>query len=108
LAASPNGLTPTLHESAADAVEFKRGVRFGHVGVKFESSDEAFRLYNSLNHLLFNPVLPYYLQTKKPTTDDPFQGADRMAGNSYRLSDLETIGPKKRKEEDIRLNNIPV
>jgi len=108
LAASPHGLVPTLPESAADAVDFKQGIRFGHVGYKFESSDQAFRLYNSLNHLLFNPVLPYYLQTKKPKTDNPFQGADRMAGNSYRLSDLEMVGPKKRKEADIRLDNIPV
>ena len=58
--------------------------------------------------VLFNPVLPYYVQTKKPKGDDPFESADRMAGNAYRLSDLETVGEKKKKEADIRLNNIPV
>ena len=108
LAASPDGMVPTLPESAADAADYKQGIRFGHVGYKFESSDQAFRLYNSLNHLLFNPVLPYYLQTKKPKADEPFQGADRMTGNSYRLSDLDSVGPKKRKEADIRLDDIPV
>lgn len=102
LAAAPDGRVPTLPESAADAVQFARGVRFGHVGYKFESSDQAFRLFNSLNHLLFNPVLPYYLLTKKG------EKKDRMAGNSYRLSDLESTGPKKRKDADIRLDNIPV
>ncbi len=90
-------------------MDFKQGIRIGHVGYKFESSDQAFRLYNSLNHLLFNPVLPYYLQTKKPEGDDRFQKADRMAGNSYRLSELPSeAGPKQHKEADIPLNNIPV
>lgn len=102
LAAAPDGRVPTLPESAANAVQFSRGVRFGHVGYKFESSDQAFRLFNSMNHLLFNPVLPYYLLTKKG------EKKDRMAGNSYRLSDLELIGPKRRKDADIRLDNIPV
>lgn len=108
LAVSPDGMIPSLPESAADACGVERGIKLGHVGYKFESSDQAFRLYNSLNHLLFNPVLPYYLQTKKHTNDNPFQNADRMTGNAYRLSDLELVGPKKRKEADIRLNNIPV
>jgi hypothetical protein len=102
LAAAPDGRVPTLPEHAADAVQFGRGVRFGHIGYKFESSDQAFRLFNSLNHLLFNPVLPYYLLTKKG------EKKDRMAGNSYRLSDLELAGPGKRKDADIRLDNIPV
>jgi hypothetical protein len=31
-----------------------------------------------------------------------------MTGNAYRLSDLESLGPKKRKEADIRLTDIPV
>lgn len=108
LAVTPDGEIPSLPESAADALGFNRGIKLGHVGYKFESSDQAFRLYNSLNHLLFNPVLPYYVQTKKPQGGDPFQKADRMAGNAYRLSDLETAGPKKVKEADIRLDNIPV
>ncbi len=102
LAASPDGMIPTLPESAADAVQFERGIKLGHVGYKFESSDQAFRLYNSLNHLLFNPVLPYYLKTKKG------KKLDRMTGNAYRLSELDIVGPKKRKEADIRLENIPV
>ncbi|MBX9681875.1 MAG: hypothetical protein K2X38_24220 [Gemmataceae bacterium] len=101
LAASPEGHVPVLPESAADALDFQRGIKLAHVGYNFATSDQAYRLYNSLNHLLFNPVLPYYVKTKK-------DGADRMTGNAYRLSALETTGPKQHKEEDIRLTDIPV
>jgi hypothetical protein len=102
LAAAPDGRVPSLPEAVADAIDFRRGIKIGHVGYNFESSDQAYRLYNGLNHLLFNPVLPYYVKTKKN------KNADRMTGNAYRLSDLETVGPKKRKEADIRLTNIPI
>jgi hypothetical protein len=101
LAASPDGQVPAIPDAVADAVDFHRGIKIGHVGYDFATSDQAYRLYNSLNHLLFNPVLPYYVKTKK-------DGADRMTGNAYRLSDLETTGTKKRKEADIRLTDIPV
>jgi hypothetical protein len=101
LAAAPDGQVPSIPEAVADAIEFSQGTRIGHVGYDFLSSDQAYRLYNSLNHLLFNPVLPYYVKTKK-------DGADRMTGNSYRLSDLETTGPKKRKDADFTLTDIPV
>jgi hypothetical protein len=107
LAISPEGHVPSIPESVGDSLNFKQGLKLGHIGYKFESSDEAFRLYNSLNHLLFNPVLPYYLKTKKD------KNADRMTGNAYRLSDLELVnkkelGSKKGKEADIHLEHIPV
>lgn len=102
LAAAPDGQVPAIPESFADVTDFRQGTKIGHVGYNFASSNQAYRLYNSLNHLLFNPVLPYYVKTKKN------KNADRMTGNAYRLSDLETVGEKKKKEADIRLNNIPV
>jgi hypothetical protein len=103
LAAHPDGRVPRLPEEAADAVEFRRGTKIAHVGYKFATSDQAYRLYNSLNHLLFNPVLPYYVITKKDGS------GDRMMGNGYRLSDLPTEpADKKKKDADIRLNDIPV
>ena len=41
-------------------------------------------MYNALNHLLFNPVLPYELYTRPPP-----EKSDRMSGNAYRLSKLK-------------------
>jgi hypothetical protein len=103
LAAHPDGRVPSLPESAADAIGFARGTKIGHVGYKFATSNQAYRLFNSLNHLLFNPVLPYYLVTKRDGK------GDRMMGNGYRLSDLPMAPPdKKKKDADIRLNDIPV
>jgi hypothetical protein len=99
LAAHPDGRVPRLPESAADAIDMKRGTRIGHVGYKFASSNQAYGLYYSLNHLLFNPVLPYYLYTRK----DPTRG-DAMAGNAYRLSTLKA----EKKDMDKRIENITV
>jgi len=102
LAAHPDGRVPSLPESAADIVGFARGTKIGHVAYKFATSNQAYRLFNSLNHLLFNPVLPYYVITKKDGK------GDRMMGNGYRLSDLPMSRPNKKKDADIRLKDIPV
>lgn len=103
LAAHPDGRVPRLPDAAADAVDFHRGTKIGHVGYKFATSNQAYRLYNSLNHLLFNPVLPYYVITKKDGR------GDRMMGNGYRLSDLPMApADKKKKDADICLDDIPV
>src|SRR5438105_15825030 len=40
LAAHPDGRVPRLPESAADALEFKRGTRIGHIGYKFATSNQ--------------------------------------------------------------------
>jgi hypothetical protein len=98
LAAHPDGRVPRLPEAAADAIGFGRGTKIGHVGYKFATSNQAYYLYKSLNHLLFNPVLPYYVVTKKGGR------RDRMPGNAYKLSDL----PSERKDEDKKINGIIV
>jgi hypothetical protein len=98
LAAHPDGRVPWLPEAAADAIGFARGTKIGHVGYKFATSNQAYRLYNSLNHLLFNPVLPYYVVTKKDSS------GDLMSGNAYRLSKLA----QEKKDLDKRLKEITI
>jgi hypothetical protein len=80
LAAHPDGRVPTLPNSAADAIGLKQGTRFVHVKYDFGKTEPARRLYPALNHLLFNPVLPYELYTGPDRAPDP------MYGNGYRLS----------------------
>jgi hypothetical protein len=89
---------PWLPDAAADAVGFTRGTKIGHVGYKFATSNQAYGLYNSLNHLLFNPVLPYYVVTRKDGR------ADLMTGYAYRLSKLK----REKKDEDKRFENVSV
>ena len=80
LAAHPDGRVPTLPASAASLVGLKHGTRFAHVNFNFGKTEPARRLYPALNHLLFNPVLPYELYTGPGRPPDP------MYGNGYRLS----------------------
>ena len=83
LAAHPDGRVPTLPVLAADRVGFKQGTWIAHVNYNFGRTEPARTLYQSLNHLLFNPVLPYELYTR-PAPERP----DPMWGNAYRLSRL--------------------
>lgn len=80
LAAHPDGRVPVLPREAAERISFTHGTTFAHVGYDFGKTEPARRLYSSLNHLLFNPVLPYELYTR------PDRRADPMYGNGYRLS----------------------
>lgn len=91
LAAHPDGRVPTLPESAADAIEMPRGTRIGHVGYKFAKADMAINLFWAINHLLFNPILPYRLYSKKDRGK-----SDIMRGNGFRLSKL-----KLQEEKDL-------
>jgi hypothetical protein len=80
LAAHPDGRVPILPASAANLVGLTHGTRFVHVSFNFGKTEPARRLYSALNHLLFNPVLPYELYTGPDRRPDP------MWGNGYRLS----------------------
>ncbi|WP_428938330.1 hypothetical protein [Fontivita pretiosa] len=90
LAMHPDGRVPNLPAAAADALGFKHGTVFAHLNYNFGPSraEIARDLYQGLNHLLFNPVLPYELYTRP--TPDP------MWGNGYRLRRL----PRERKPLD--------
>lgn len=80
LAAHPNGTVPSLPVSAADAVNLKHGSRFAHLGYNFAGGGSAVMrsLYTMLNHILYNPMLPFdlYAGTTEAT----------IYGNGYRLS----------------------
>jgi hypothetical protein len=96
LAAHPDGRVPSLPVAVADALDFKHGSQFCHVSYDFGSSASAItrNLYQALNHVLHNPVLPF---------DTEVAGTKATVyGNSYRLSnaasdrkDLDkTFGPQ--------------
>lgn len=92
LAAHPDGRVPFLPASAAQAIDFKHGSWFGHVNYNFGQSRSAITrgLYQALNHVLYNPVLPF---------DTNISGtAATIYGNGYRLSNLED----ERKDLDKR------
>jgi hypothetical protein len=98
LAASPDGAVPCFSASAADAVGIGHGTRLAHISYDFGKTEPAATLYSSLNHLLFNPVLPYELSTR------PDGAVDLMSGNAYRLSNL----PSAEKSLDKRFEPQPV
>lgn len=83
LAAHPDGRAPRLSVAAADAIGFECGTRIAHLKYNFGKTEPARTLFQSLNHLLFKPVLPYELYTgPAPRLPDP------MWGNGFRLSTL--------------------
>jgi hypothetical protein len=84
LAAHPDGRVARLPVEAADAVGLKHGTRIAHIKYDFGKTEPSASLYRSLNHLLFNPILPYELYTRPAGT----RGPDPMWGNGYRLSRL--------------------
>jgi hypothetical protein len=80
LAARPNGEVPALPVEAAEAIGLKNGSRFAHLGYNFPGGGSAVTkgLYQTLNHILFNPVLPFDLDVGGTLAT--------IYGNGYRLS----------------------
>jgi hypothetical protein len=81
LAASEGGEVPSIEATEADKLGFKEGSQFCHVKYDFASSESAVTrlLYQALNHVLFNPILPYELYAMK---DKP----ELMQGTGQRLA----------------------
>jgi hypothetical protein len=81
LASLPDGLVPTISITDSAAKAFEPGTLFRHIGYDFgrQGSAVARTLFYALNHVLFNPVLPYDLYALK---DKP----DPMHGTAYRLA----------------------
>jgi hypothetical protein len=72
---------PSIDGRTADGVGFEPGSHFCHIKYDLGRSGQsvARRMYQSLNHLLFNPILPYDLYALK-TKPDLMQGtAQRVA-----------------------------
>jgi hypothetical protein len=83
LAAAPDGRVPEIPAiGLSEPHGFTRGTRIAHLNYNFGKIEPARTLFQSLNHLLFNPVLPYELYTGPERAPDP------MWGNGYRLSRL--------------------
>jgi hypothetical protein len=81
LAEAEDGTVPSIDVRAAKKVVFESGSHFCHIRYDLGRSGQqvALRLYQSLNHLLFNPILPYDLYALK-TKPDLMQGtAQRLA-----------------------------
>lgn len=81
LAQDETGHVPRFDDSIADAVDFTQGTHFCHINYDFGGTKSAvsFQMYQSLNHVLFNPVLPYELYAMKDK-------ADAMRGTGQRLA----------------------
>jgi hypothetical protein len=81
LSTSEDGAVPSFSAAAAEAVNFHQGSHFCHIGYDFGGAKSAVsrQIYQAMNHLLFNPILPYELYSMK---DKP----DSMRGTAQRLA----------------------
>jgi hypothetical protein len=82
LASSPTGEVPSISAAEADRAMIRQGTRFVHIGYDFGRGGSAItrQLYQAMNHVLYNPVLPFELEVG--ATIAP------VYGNGYRLSTL--------------------
>jgi hypothetical protein len=84
LACTPDGRVPFVTAADADTAKINNGTRFVHIAYDFGRGGSSIsrQLYRSLNHVLYNPVLPFDLSVS---------GTDATVyGNGYRLSSLTT------------------
>jgi hypothetical protein len=86
LAALPDGRVPSIALSGKSQ-PFSHGTLFRHLGYDFgrQGSAVARTLYYALNHVLFNPVLPYDLYAMKDVPDPMYGTAHRLARQARRL-----------------------
>ena len=88
LAAAEDGGVPRVDLAQAEKVGFGQGAHFCHLMYDFGASDSSIArsMYQSLNHVLFNPVMPYELFALK-STPDPMKGtAQRLAQRVRRFN----------------------
>ncbi len=81
LAASRDGDVPSVDAAEAEKAGFGHGAHFCHIKYDFGGSASAVArlLYQALNHVLFNPILPYDLFTLKPKPEPMLGTAQRLA-----------------------------
>lgn len=82
LAQDSSGAVPRFSEQVADEVGIRHGTRFAHIDYDFQRSggSVARNLFPALNHLLFNPIMPFELYMLRDE-------ADVIWGHGYRLTD---------------------
>lgn len=81
LAQTEDGEVPKTTGSAADVVGFGHGSHFCHINYDFGGAKSAVsrQIYQTLNHILFSPVLPYELYAMKERPDSMRGTAQRLA-----------------------------
>jgi hypothetical protein len=81
LARSDDGLVPQFSASAANAANFQHGSQFCHIKYDFGGAKSAVsrQIYQTMNHILFNPVMPYELYAMKDRPDSMRGTAQRLA-----------------------------
>jgi len=81
LAETEDGNVPQIDAAQADKAGFGQGAHFCHIAYDFGSSQSAIArlMYQALNHVLFNPVLPYELFALKDTPELMLGTAQRLA-----------------------------
>jgi hypothetical protein len=81
LAASEDGAVPSVNAAAAEKAGFTHGAHFCHIKYDFGGSESAVTrlLYQALNHVLFNPILPYELYAMKDKPEPMLGTAQRLA-----------------------------
>jgi hypothetical protein len=105
LASLPDGRVPSNAINDATSAQFEPGTLFRHIGYDFgrQGSAVARTLFYALNHVLFNPVLPYDLYALK---DKP----DPMHGTAYRLArqtaQLEKKGDKSHLDKPFQPQTV--
>jgi len=70
---------PHVAAAHADKAGFEQGAHFCHIAYDFGASDSAIArsMYQSLNHVLFNPVMPYELFALKDMPEPMLGTAQR-------------------------------
>jgi hypothetical protein len=81
LASCEDGTVPSVDAAAADKAGFGQGAHFCHIHYDFGSAASAVTrlLYQALNHVLFNPILPYDLYAMKDKPEPMLGTAQRLA-----------------------------
>ncbi|MBK9126362.1 MAG: hypothetical protein IPM13_00975 [Phycisphaerales bacterium] len=94
LACHPDGRVPCVSAADADAANVTNGTRFVHIAYDFGRGGSAItrQLYTALNHVLYNPILPFELYAQRQTPDPIY-------GNGYRLSSLKNRRISKGSEQ---------
>ena len=82
LACHPDGRVPFVSAADADVAGIPHGTRLVHIAYNFGKGGSAItlQLYRALNHVLYNPILPFELHVGSTPAV--------VYGNGYRLSSL--------------------
>lgn len=93
LATTEGGAVPRFDAAAADKGGFVQGTHFCHINYDFGGSESAVTrlLYQALNHVLFNPVLPYELYAMKDKPEPMLGTAQRLARRVRLLNRQEAL-----------------